>query len=74
MSRQLGGVDRQIAVTRKAYDEAVDRYNASLSVFPRDVEARILALHERPKFSAAAETVTRQPRTDFGTLRGSLRV
>jgi LemA protein len=74
LSRQLGGVDRQIAVTRKAYDEAADRYNASLNVFPHDVEARILALHERPKFSAAAATATRQPRTDFGALRGSMRV
>ncbi|KAE8759215.1 hypothetical protein FSO04_14820 [Paraburkholderia madseniana] len=74
LSRQLGGVDRQIAVTQKAYDEAVDRYNASLNAFPHGVEARILALHERPKFSAAAETATRPPRTDFGTLRGSMRV
>ena len=74
LSRQLGGVDRQIAVTQKAYNEAADRYNASLNAFPHEVEARILALHERSKFSAAAETATRPPRTDFGTLRGSMRV
>ncbi|NYH14153.1 LemA family protein [Paraburkholderia bryophila] len=74
LSRQLGGVDRQIAVTQKAYDEAADRYNASLNAFPHDIEARILALHERPGFSAAAETATWPPRTDFGTLRGSMRV
>lgn len=74
LSRQLGGVDRQIAVTQKAYDEAVNRYNASLTAFPHEVEARILALHERPKFSAADETETRPPRSDFGTLRGSMRV
>ena len=72
--RQLGGVDRQINVARQAYDEAVDRYNASLNVFPRDVEARILAVHERPEFGPAAGTTTRQPRTDFGSLRGSMRV
>jgi LemA protein len=74
LSRQLGGVDRQIAVTQKAYNEAADRYNASLNAFPHEVEARILALHERPEFSAAAVTATRPPRTDFGTLRGSMRV
>jgi LemA protein len=74
LARQLGGVDRQIAVTQKMYDEAVDGYNASLHVFPHKVEARIRALHERPKFSAAAETAPRPQRTDFGTLRGSMRV
>lgn len=74
LSRQLGGVDRQVAVAQKAYNEAVGRYNASLNAFPHEVEARILALHERPKFSATAETATRPPRTDFGTLRGSMRV
>ena len=74
LSRQLGGVDRQIAITRKAYDEAVDRYNANLNAFPNEIEARILALHERPKFSAAAGTATRPPRTGFGALRGSMRV
>lgn len=74
LSRQLGGVDKQIAVARKAYNEAVERYNASLNTFPHDVEARILTLHERPEFSVAAETATRPPRTDFGTLRGSMRV
>jgi LemA protein len=74
LARQLGGVDRQINVARQAYDEAVDRYNASLNIFPRDVEARILAVHERPEFGPAAGTTTRQPRTDFGSLRGSMRV
>ncbi|MFM0080672.1 LemA family protein [Paraburkholderia sediminicola] len=74
LSRQLGGVDRQIVVTQKAYNEAADRYNASLNAFPHEVEARILALHERPEFSAAAETATQPRRTDFGTLRGSMRV
>lgn len=74
LSSRLGRVDRQIAVTRKVYDDAVDRYNASLNAFPHDVEARILAPHERPIFGAAAETATRPQRTDFGTLRGSMRV
>jgi LemA protein len=74
LRRQLAAVDRRIAMEQKAYGEAVDRYNASLTVFPHDVEARLLALHALPKFGAADKTAKRPPHTDFGALRGSMQV
>jgi LemA protein len=74
LRRQLAAVDRRIAIAQKAYDVAVDRYNASLGVFPHNVEARVLALDPLPKFGATDKTTKRPPRTDFGALRGSMRV
>jgi LemA protein len=74
LRRRLAAVDRRIASGRLAYNEAVDRYNAGLAVFPYDVEARMLALHARARFDAPDKTAKRPPRTDFGALRGSLQV
>jgi LemA protein len=74
LRRQLAAADRRIATAQKAYDEAADRYNASLAVFPHDVEAHLLALHALPKFDVLDRTAKRPPRTDFGTLRGSMQV
>jgi LemA protein len=74
LRRRLAAVDRRIASGRLAYNEAVDRYNAGLAVFPYDVEARMLALHARARFGAPDKTAKRPPRTDFGALRGSLQV
>jgi LemA protein len=74
LRRQLAAVDRRIAMKQKTYDEATDRYNASLTVFPHNVEARLLALHPRPKFGAVDKTAKRPPRTDFGALGGSTHV
>ena len=72
LRRQLATADRRIAMEQRAYDEAVGRYNASLTVFPHNVEARILALHALTKFGAGDRTAKRLPRTDFGALRGSM--
>ncbi|MDR6207913.1 LemA family protein [Paraburkholderia graminis] len=54
--RQLAAADRRIATKRKAYDEAIDRYNRSRSGFPRDIEARTLTLRMLPGPDAVAET------------------
>jgi len=65
----------QIAIARDRYDKAAQRYNASLHRFPFNLAQAIHADENLPTFSAPdSSPVHRRPRTDFGTLRGSLRV
>ncbi len=65
----------RIAAARDRYDSAAQRYNASLHVFPFSLAQAIHADAGKPTFSVRdGSPVHRRPRTDFGTLRGSLRV
>ncbi|MBW9103898.1 LemA family protein [Paraburkholderia phenoliruptrix] len=45
---QLAAADRRIVTKRKAYDEAVDRYNRSRSGYFHDIEARTLTFRMPP--------------------------
>ena len=65
----------QIAIARDRYDKAAQRYNAWLHRFPFNLAEAIHADEDLPTFSSRdSSPVHRHPRTDFGTLRGSLRV
>jgi LemA protein len=65
----------QIEIARDRYVKAAQHYNASLYRFPFNLAEVIHADEDFPTFSARdSSPVHRRPRTDFGTLRGSLRV
>ncbi|WP_433696326.1 LemA family protein [Paraburkholderia phenoliruptrix] len=59
LRKQLGAVERRAAITRDAYDQTVDRYNASLDALP-DATTHRPALRPRPTFRVVAETANRQ--------------
>jgi LemA protein len=69
----------RIALARDRYDDAARRYNASLRHFssgvPFNLAEAIRPGRDKPTFSVKdGSPVHRHPRTDFGSLRGSLRV
>ncbi|RZF25706.1 LemA family protein [Paraburkholderia sp. UYCP14C] len=65
----------RIAFARERYDEAARRYNAARHRFPFDLADLIHPEQDKPAFTVPDATpVHRHPRTDFGALRGSLRV
>lgn len=79
LQARLAASAGRIALARDCYDEAARRYNASLhrfaSRFPLNLAATIDAGRDKPTFSVKdGSPVRRHPRTDFGSLRGSLRV
>jgi len=41
LKEELSGTDNRIMVARRKYNEALERYNASLSVFPHNVVAAV---------------------------------
>lgn len=61
---QLEGTENRIAVARKDYNDAVQQYTVSITVFPRVLAARLFGFGPRPYFEAAegAEIV---PAVDF---------
>ncbi|OUL95662.1 hypothetical protein CA603_07545 [Paraburkholderia hospita] len=72
---RLASTARQIALARDRYDNAARRYNAAVHGFPLDRAEAIHAAPDKPTFSVRdGSPVHRHPRTDFGALRGSLRV
>jgi LemA protein len=75
LQARLASSAGQIAIARDRYDNAAQRYNASLHRFPFSLAEAIHADQDKPTFSARdGSPVHRRPRTDFGALRGSLRV
>ena len=65
----------RIAFARERYDETAQRYNAARHRFPSDLADLIHPEQDKPAFTVPDGTpVHRHPRTDFGALRGSLRV
>lgn len=65
----------RIAMSRDRYDEAVERYNAALDLPTHDVAGRVLGYRRRLMFDIPdLPAANHQPRVDFGSLRGSLRV
>ncbi|HWT34686.1 MAG TPA: LemA family protein [Paraburkholderia sp.] len=75
LQARLAASAAHIASARERYDNAALRYNASLHRFPLDLAEALHADADKPTFSTRdSSPVHRHPRTDFGTLRGSLRV
>lgn len=75
LESRLASSAGRIAFARERYDEAARRYNAARRDFPLDLADLIHAGQDRPTFTVPDGTpVHRHPRTDFGALRGSLRV
>ncbi|TXC84939.1 LemA family protein [Paraburkholderia azotifigens] len=75
LQTRLASSAARIAAARERYDHAALQYNASLHRFPLDLAQALHACQDKPAFSTPdVSPVHRRPRTDFGTLRGSLRV
>ncbi|MBN3752263.1 LemA family protein [Paraburkholderia sp. Tr-20389] len=75
LQMRLAASAARIAAARERYDDAALQYNASLHRFPLDLAEALHADQDKPTFSTPdSSPVHRRPRTDFGTLRGSLRV
>ena len=53
---ELAGTENRIAVSRKDYNEAVKKYNASIRTFPKNLFANMFGFEAMPFFEAAPGT------------------
>jgi LemA protein len=58
---ELAGAENRIAVERRSYNEAVQRYNTDLQLFPKNIVASMFGFQPQPYFKAdvAAQTAPR---------------
>ena len=54
LQAQLDGTENRIAVERKKFNEAAQKYNTDRRRFPRILFAKLYGFKERPYFQAAA--------------------
>ncbi|MFP4896576.1 LemA family protein [Paraburkholderia sp. EG304] len=75
LQSRLASSAGRIAFGRARYDEKAQRYNTERHPFPFDLADVLDQKRDKPTFTLPDGTpVQRHPRTDFGALRGSLRV
>ncbi|MGF6813009.1 LemA protein [Paraburkholderia sp. Clong3] len=75
LQSRLASSAGRITFARERYDEAARRYNAARHGLPLHLADVMHPQRDKPTFTVPDPTpVHRHPRTDFGALRGSLRV
>ena len=67
LQAQLEGTENRIAVARKRYIEAVERYNLTVRQFPSNLTAMLFGHRVRSNFTVENEAaIARPPAVDFG--------
>lgn len=61
---ELAGTENRIAVERRNYNEAVQRYNTDIALFPKNIAASMFGFGPKPYFKADAASRT-VPKVSF---------
>jgi LemA protein len=68
LQAQLEGTENRIAVARKRYIAAVERYNVEVRSFPSNLTAKMFGFNVRPNFTVVNEKeLATPPKVDFGS-------
>ena len=68
LQAQLEGTENRIAVARKRYIGAVEKYNVAVRSFPSNLTAKMFGFPIRPNFTVENEKeLSAPPKVDFGT-------
>jgi LemA protein len=72
LQAQLEGTENRIAVARKRYIGAVEKYNVDVRSFPSNLTATMFGFPIRPNFTVENEKeLSAPPKVDFGSPSGS---
>ncbi len=72
LQAQLEGTENRIAVARKRYIGAVEKYNVDVRSFPSNLTAKMFGFPIRPNFTVENEKeLSTPPKVDFGSTSGS---
>jgi LemA protein len=72
LQAQLEGTENRIAVARKRYIGAVEKYNVDVRSFPSNLTAKMFGFPIRPNFTVENEKeLSTPPKVDFGSPSGS---
>jgi LemA protein len=62
---ELSGTENRIAVERRRYNEAVQRYNTTLQLFPNNLVAAISGFQREDAYFKAEDSAREVPKVDF---------
>jgi len=72
LQAQLEGTENRIAVARKRYIAAVEKYNVDVRSLPSNLTAKMFGFNVRPNFTVENEReLAAPPKVDFGTAPGN---
>lgn len=67
MQAQIEGTENRIAVARRNYIDAVQKYNTDLRKFPGNIVGGLFGFEKTPQMEAATESEREVPEIDFTT-------
>jgi LemA protein len=67
LSVTLEGTENRIAVARRDYIDAVQKFNQLVTTFPGNIVGGMFGMKELPQLQAATEQERSVPKIDFGT-------
>ena len=62
---ELAGTENRIAVERRKYNEAVQKYNTSIELFPNNIAAGIFGFHRNDAYFKTDPASRQSPKVDF---------
>lgn len=62
---ELAGTENRIAVSRRRYNEAVQRYNTSIDLFPNNIAAALFGFHRNDAYFKADPGARTAPKVAF---------
>jgi LemA protein len=62
---ELAGTENRIAVSRRRYNEAVQRYNTTIDLFPNNIAAAIFGFHRNDAYFKADPGARQAPKVAF---------
>ncbi len=63
---ELAGTENRIAVERKKYNDAVQRYNTDIELFPKNIAAGLFGFHRNDAYFKTEPGARTVPTVDFG--------
>jgi LemA protein len=62
---ELAGTENRIAVERRKYNEAVQKYNTDIELFPKNIAASMFGFHREDAYFKADEAAKEAPKVKF---------
>lgn len=62
---ELSGTENRIAVERRKYNEAVQKYNTDIEIFPKNIAASLFGFHREDAYFKADTEAKQAPKVKF---------
>jgi LemA protein len=61
----LAGTENRIAISRRRYNEAVQKYNTNIELFPKNIAASLFGFGREDAYFSADAAAKQAPKVEF---------